>query len=269
VAVRVHRLRIGWVFMMTYANETIKKPQGSLMADEIASPSKADSHKMFDRISSRYDLLNRILSLGIDSLWRRRLALMMREYSHRTVLDLACGTCDLVLSSFRRNPDIECGIGIDMAGRMLDIGKRKIHNRGLSNRISLSLGDGMELPLADRSIDFAMISFGIRNMVDPAKALAELRRVLTPDGHLAVLEFSIPENRIFRALYLLYFRKLLPLIGGIVSGDRFAYNYLNRTVETFYYGKAFCEMMRAAGFGDIRSRPLTFGIATIYIGSAG
>ena len=231
-----------------------------------AAPSKVDSHLLFDRISSRYDLLNRLLSLGRDIHWRREVALIMRGVPHESVLDLACGTCDLIIAAFANNHDIRWGLGVDMAEKMLAIGKDKLADQNLDTKIGLVRGDGMRIPVADDSIDFAMIAFGIRNMIDPLKSLSELYRVLKSGGRLSVLEFSMPENQPVRVAYLIYFRYILPLAGGIISGDRRAYRYLNRTVESFPHGKEFGRMMEKAGFANLQIRPLTFGIATIYCG---
>ena len=181
-------------------------------------------------------------------------------------MDLACGTCDLILAAFAEDGGIRRGIGIDKSSGMLRIGREKVTRRNLDHRIRLARGDGSRLPVASRSIDFGMISFGISNMVDPPRVLLELHRVLKPGGRLAVLEFSLPENRAFRGIYLLYFRHLLPRIGGAISGDRSAYRYLNRTVETFARGEAFTRSLEGAGFREIRTRPLSMGIATIYCG---
>lgn len=233
------------------------------------SPSRVDSHIMFDRISARYDFLNHLLSFGQDYLWRRKVALLMQRYAHETVLDLACGTCDLILTAFKHNRDIKLGLGVDMADRMLALGSHKIGRSGLSSSITLTRGDGMCLPVMTDSVDFSMISFGIRNMVDPAKALSELCRVLKPGGRLAVLEFSLPQNRILRAIYLVYFRKILPRLGGLISGDFYAYCYLDKTVETFSYGEKFCKMMSDAGFGSVQMKPMTFGTVTLYVGVKG
>ena len=228
--------------------------------------SKADSPRMFDRISGRYDLLNHLLSFRQDYFWRRKLARMIREVPHDVVVDLACGTCDQILSAFRQNRDIRMGIAVDPAQRMLDIGSAKVKSAGLNRRISLIRGDGICLPLAGDCADCAMISFGIRNVVDAAGSLAELHRILKPGGSLAVLEFSLPGNRLIRTVYLLYFRHVLPRAGYAISGDGQAYRYLNRTVEDFYGRGEFCSMMRDAGFGGVEMTSLTFGAATIYIG---
>jgi len=249
--------------MAQTAGESSQPTAGMHMGD---IPLRADSPEMFDRISSRYDLLNHLLSFGQDLLWRRKLARMMSSVPHGVVLDIACGTCDQILSAYRHNPDIDVGLGIDMAGKMLRVGSDKVVARRLSDRILLARGDGMDLPLADDSIDFAMISFGIRNMTDAGRSLTEFRRILKPGGTLSILEFSLPENRLIRTIYLGYFRHVLPRVGAIISGDSQAYSYLNKTVEAFYDGEEFCAMMRAAGFNSVGMMPLTLGTVTIYVG---
>jgi demethylmenaquinone methyltransferase/2-methoxy-6-polyprenyl-1,4-benzoquinol methylase len=230
------------------------------------TPSRVNSHIMFDRISARYDFLNHFLSFGQDLLWRRKVAMLMKQYPHDTVLDLACGTCDLILAAFKHNRDMKLGLGIDMAERMLDIGSSKVAKRCHSGKIRLARADGMQLPVGDNSIDFSMISFGIRNVVDPSKALSELCRVTKPGGRLAVLEFSLPRNKIIRPIYLVYFRRILPKLGGFISGDHSAYSYLDKTVETFASGEEFCRMMLDAGFDEANANPMTFGTVTLYVG---
>lgn len=225
-----------------------------------------ESYVLFDRIAARYDLLNRLLSFGMDIRWRRQVSSMIREVPHERVLDIACGTGDLILAALSRLDDIECGVGVDMAGKMLEIGKRKIANRKHDGKASLVKGDGLQLPVTDEAFDVAMIAFGIRNMADPGRALTEMYRILKPGGRLAVLEFSIPRNPLFRSVYLIYFRHILPLIGRAVSGDPYAYRYLNRTVESFFPRDVFRRIVEDAGFTNLRVKPLSFGIATIYCG---
>ena len=229
-------------------------------------PLKAESPKMFDRISARYDFLNHFLSFGQDFLWRKAVGRIVASGPHRRVLDLACGTCDLLFSAFKEAPDIELGVGIDPARRMLGIGAQKTARQPFTDRIELAAGDGLSLPVADGSFDCAMISFGIRNIPDVPGALSELHRSLVWSGRLIVLEFSLPKNSVIRALYLFYFRKILPLLGGLISGDRRAYSYLNRTVETFFEPEEFSRQMETAGFSRITTQPLTLGVATIYVG---
>lgn len=221
--------------------------------------------KMFDRISHRYDLLNRLLSAGQDTRWRARVAAHLPAGPDLRVLDLATGTADLLISMFKRRR-LSSGVGIDMAEKMLEIGREKLKARDLDHQISLETGDATRIPFEDDSFDAVTISFGIRNVEDVEGCLKEMRRVLQSGGRAIVLEFSLPSNRIVRQGYLFYFRHILPKLGGLISGDQSAYAYLNKTVETFPYGESFCDLMREAGFTAVQQRPLTFGIATIYQG---
>jgi len=229
---------------------------------------------MFDRIAHRYDFLNHFLSLNRDKAWRRKLAENLPDGDRLDVLDLATGTTDQLLTLYRCGR-VKSGTGVDPAEKMLAIGRKKIEGLNLSDKIKLIPGSDKiklipgsaeKIPLDDNSFDAVTISFGIRNVTDVPLALAEMFRVLRPGGRALILEFSLPKNRFIRWGYLLYFRKILPRLGGIISGDRNAYRYLNETVETFPYGQAFCNLIHTAGFIDIEARPLTFGVATIYRG---
>jgi len=231
-----------------------------------AVPAKADSPALFDRISPRYDLLNHLLSCGMDVRWRRHVARELSKVRHEIVLDLACGTGDQIITVVQRLPGVRRGVGIDMAQRMLRLGNAKIADRGLDGRIVLVRGDGQGMPVADGSVDCATIAFGIRNMPDPRRCLREFRRILQPGGTLAILEFSLPTNRLWRLVYLFYFRRVLPRLGAAISGDSRAYRYLNRTVEDFPCGEGFCRLVTAAGFDGVRMIPLSGAIATIYVG---
>jgi len=219
---------------------------------------------MFDRIAHRYDLLNRLLSMGQDVVWRKRMARYIGDKKDQQVLDLATGTGDQLIFLHSRKVDIARGIGIDMAEEMLKVGRQKLSERKLDEVFSLQTGDATSIPFEDESFDAVTISFGIRNVGDVEKSLNEIWRVLKPDGRALILEFSLPANRILRRLYLLYFRHVLPKIGALISGDGYAYSYLNKTVESFPYGKEFCELLSSAKFKNINAHPLTFGIATIY-----
>jgi len=156
-----------------------------------------------------------------------------------------------------------------MSPKMLALARAKLERHG-EERVSLKLAqaDALLLPLADKTIDAVTMAFGIRNMPDVPAALQEIRRVLRPGGHVLILEFSLPAKRVFRRLYLVYLRHVLPWLGGVVSGNCDAYGYLSRTIESFPYGSAFCSLLREAGFGDVTAAPLTFGIATLYVGVA-
>jgi demethylmenaquinone methyltransferase/2-methoxy-6-polyprenyl-1,4-benzoquinol methylase len=149
---------------------------------------------------------------------------------------------------------------------MLEIGRNKINKQNFSGRISLQEGSAEQIDFPDNTFDAVTISFGIRNVVNVSQALSEMYRVIKPSGRVLILEFSIPKNRLMRRIYLLYFRYILPILGSVISGDGYAYRYLNQTVETFPYGDDFCHLIVTAGFQNVRMHPMTFGIATIYVG---
>ncbi len=221
---------------------------------------------MFDRIAGRYDLLNHLLSAGQDWVWRRRLAGAMRRGAAVRVLDLATGTGDQLLALDRRL-DLELGIGIDISWGMLHLGHRKLRDRKVHDHLHMVHGDALALPLPDHVVDAVTISFGIRNVSDMDLALREMHRVLKPGGQVYILEFGLPDNRLLRRLYLFYFRHLLPHLGGLLSGDIKAYQYLNKTVETFPYGSDFGAHLERAGFTAVSARPMTFGVAYLYTGT--
>lgn len=230
------------------------------------APSKARAWQMFDRIARRYDLLNRLLSLGRDVAWRKRLARHLPPGEALRVLDVATGTADVLLFLQDACGRIECGVGVDMSSGMLGHGLRKVRRRRETGRFRLVRGDATVLPVRAAAFDAATIAFGIRNVEDVPAGLREMHRALRAGGRALILEFSLPRNRLVRRGYLAYFRHVLPRIGGLVSGDLAAYRYLNETVETFPYGEAFCALMRDAGFADVRAFPYTLGIATLYVG---
>ncbi|MBN2414058.1 bifunctional demethylmenaquinone methyltransferase/2-methoxy-6-polyprenyl-1,4-benzoquinol methylase UbiE [candidate division KSB1 bacterium] len=218
---------------------------------------------MFDRISKRYDLLNRLLSLRQDVTWRKKLALHLPARQNLNLLDIATGTADVLLT-LSRNGTLKKGVGLDRAEKMLELGRLKIKAKELNHKINLIPGDALYLPVQDSCMDVVTIAFGIRNMPDVQKSLKEMYRVLKKDGRALILEFSLPGNKFVRYMYLLYFRYILPGLGGLLSGDSNAYGYLNKSVEKFPYGSAFIELLEKAGFNKISYRPLTLGIATIY-----
>jgi len=222
---------------------------------------------MFDRIAPSYDLLNRVLSLGIDRQWRRQLVAGVEVPAEGRVLDLATGTGDVLLELLRRHPELHFAVGADRAGRMLAIGRAKLRAAGESGRWGLALGDAVQAGLLDESFDAVTVAFGIRNVPDLDAALREARRVLKPGGRLHILEFSLPSNALIRVAYLLYFRRLLPFVGRLVSRDPVAYRYLNSSVEAFPSGTRLCAILEASGFERVSFQPLTFGIATLYVGA--
>lgn len=221
---------------------------------------------MFDRIAPRYDLLNRVLSAGRDVAWRKRMARHLPARESLRLLDVATGTADQILMLMDVAPRIETALGIDMAEKMLEVGREKIRARGRERRVTLQRGDALAIPAPDASCDVCTISFGIRNVVDVVAGLREMARVLRPGGRALILEFSKPASSWFRPLYFFYLRHVLPVVGGWFSGDREAYRYLNVTIESFPSGEDFCALMREAGFVSVRAVPLSLGIASIYLG---
>jgi len=236
-----------------------------LATSTSAVPSRTNVHRMFDRISRRYDLLNHLLSFGLDFRWRKRVVVRLDRKPHQRILDLACGTGDLALAAAAQLDSSGRVIGVDKASQMLRLAASKVARRR-TDSVSLVLGDGMSLPFKDASFDAVMIAFGIRNMSDTSVCLAEMRRLLSLGGRAIVLEFSLPANRILRQLHRLYLRYIVPAVGRLVSGDPEAYRYLDQTIETYAQGEDFCRMMRRAGFVDVVSEPISFGIVAIYTG---
>lgn len=229
-------------------------------------PTEAESWKMFDRIAKRYDFLNHLLSFRQDIGMRKRMVRHLPEGNELKLLDLATGTGDVLLQLHKWSGRIKTGIGLDMSGGMLAYGRVKVHEAGLQEALHLMRGDAQCMGIGNESFDVATISFGIRNVPDVPKALKEINRILKPGGRGMVLEFSLPANPIIRAGYLFYFRHILTRIGALISGDAQAYTYLNKTVEAFPYGEAFVKLMDDAGFDRVDAIPLTFGIATLYVG---
>lgn len=230
---------------------------------------------MFNRIAPSYDKLNRILSGGIDRSWRKKAAEEFRGNEYSKILDVATGTGDLLFAVADQKTQAKepfSILGVDKAENLLEIAMKKAFAKRQEtafpgdNSVRFQPADGTALPFGDNSFDGVCISFGIRNMPEFSKALREFYRILRPGGKAVILEFSLPRNRLVRSAYLLYFRKILPLVGGWISGDKQAYMYLNRTVEGFPYGEEFCERMRQASFSEVRKEELTFGIATKYVG---
>ena len=182
-------------------------------------------------------------------------------------MDIATGTGDIILTLMTRNNAVTYAVGLDMAGEMLSIAKKKFNSDPKYTHIPLIRSDACSLPFDNNSFDATTIAFGIRNVIDVPMALREMYRVIRPGGKSLILEFSLPSNSLIRSAYLFYFRHILPLVGGIISGDAYAYKYLNRTVETFPYGEEFCSLMADAGFEKVKQHSLTFGITSIYEGT--
>jgi len=237
-----------------------------IVVEKKKQPPRTDVWRMFDRIAGRYDLLNHLLSFGQDIRWRKKVARFLADNSDQYVLDLATGTGDQLLSLFQSSTRIDCAVGTDLAIKMLEIGREKVKKKELNDRITLEEGEAENIKYPDNTFDAVTISFGIRNVISINRSLSEMHRVLKPSGRVLILEFSIPKNRLLRRIYLVYFRYVLPFLGSIISGDRYAYRYLNETVETFPYGDDFCHLLVKSGFQNVFMYPMTFGISTIYVG---
>jgi demethylmenaquinone methyltransferase / 2-methoxy-6-polyprenyl-1,4-benzoquinol methylase len=218
---------------------------------------------MFDAIAPRYDLLNHVLSAGMDRGWRNRAIDALGLTQQARVLDVCTGTGDLALAAVDRHRGASV-IGIDFAAEMLRLGLNKVRAGSLDSRIRLVRGDAARIPVGDGTCDAATIGFGIRNVAEPERALAEIARVLKPGGRLAILEFGQPRIPGIRTLYSWYFRFLLPLVGRLVSRHQSAYSYLPASVGTFPAPAEFAKILAAAGFSHVRAAPLTFGIVYLF-----
>jgi demethylmenaquinone methyltransferase/2-methoxy-6-polyprenyl-1,4-benzoquinol methylase len=220
---------------------------------------------MFDAIAGRYDLLNHLLSAGLDRRWRKRAIAALNLTGTETVLDICTGTADLALAARECPKSAHRVLGVDFAGAMLQIGKEKVRRAGLDSSIALVRGDATRLPVRDAAVHAVTIAFGIRNVDQPAAACAEMARVLHPGGRLVILEFSTPRAPILRRFYLWYFRHALPLIGRLISKHPSAYSYLPESVGAFPPPDEFARQLGAAGFGNIACVPLSFGIVYIFV----
>ncbi len=221
---------------------------------------------MFDTIAPRYDLLNRVLSFGIDRYWRWRAVRLLSDEQPARVLDVATGTADLALKVEEMLHPREI-VGIDLSAEMLAYGRKKIENKGLSSRISLVQGDAADLPFEEDAFDAALVAFGVRNFEDLNAGLRGIRRVLRPGGTLVVLEFSRPRTFPIKQLYGWYSAHILPRIGGLLSPDSGAYEYLPNSVAAFPDGNDFLGHLTESGFEQVDWTPLTFGIASLYRGT--
>ncbi len=217
---------------------------------------------LFDSIAYRYDLLNHLLSGGVDLYWRRRAIEQIRDVNPRRILDVATGTADFAIASVRLHP--QQVIGIDIAEEMLRHGTKKIAGRGLDGLITLTPGDAENIDFPDGSFDATIVAFGVRNFENLERGLANMHRVLKPLGKILVLEFSQPRAFPLKQIYFFYFRNILPLVGRLVSRHTEAYTYLPDTVMRFPQDDAFLAILTKVGFRDSRQERLTGGIASVY-----
>lgn len=217
---------------------------------------------MFDSIATRYDLMNKILSAGIDKRWRKKAIDQLIPLQPKSILDIATGTADLALECIRLKPTEI--IGIDISNKMLDIGRHKVMERGYQGIIRLEQGASESLPYDDNRFDAVTVAFGVRNFESLEKGLAEIYRVIRPGGMVVVLEFSQPDRFPVKQVYDFYSFKVMPRLGQWLTKERAAYEYLPESVSAFPYGDAFLNHLQKSGFRDTKCIPLTFGIASIY-----
>ncbi len=221
---------------------------------------------MFDAIAGRYDLLNLVLSGGMDRYWRRHAISSLQLTGKEWLLDVCSGTADVAIGAARRSAGAARVVGVDFSGSMLSHGRDKVSGAGLEPRIQLIRGDAMHLPVASASVHAATIAFGIRNVMQPEAACRELVRALRPGGRVAILEFGTPGSRLFGPVYQWYSRNVLPRVGKLVSRHDAAYTYLPESIGAFPYGGEFAQILIAAGFSQVEARPFMFGAVYLYTG---
>jgi demethylmenaquinone methyltransferase/2-methoxy-6-polyprenyl-1,4-benzoquinol methylase len=218
---------------------------------------------MFDRISPKYDVLNHLLSINIDKVWRKKTAKAVARTHPKRILDLATGTADLAILLAKHNPQAHI-IGMDISEKMLEIGKRKVDKKNLIHQIELRTGDAASLPFEDNTFDAVTVAFGVRNFENLDKGLSEIHRVLKPMGQVFILEFSMPDKFPIKQVYKLYFKHILPKIGKWVSKDSYAYSYLPASVEKFPNRWDFLRTLSLHGLREGSIRLFGHGIAILY-----
>ncbi len=219
--------------------------------------------RMFDSISPKYDLLNRVFSLGIDQGWRRKVMRLVSKEPVERLLDVATGTADLAILASK---NVKHVTGVDISEGMLEHGRTKVTKKGLQDRVVLQRADSVDLPFPDASFDAVTVAFGVRNFEELEKGIAEMRRVLKPNGRLFVLEFSKPAHAPMKQLFRFYFHRVMPFFGKLVSKDKAAYTYLPKSVDAFPEGADFVRIMERVGLRENSAESLTGGIASLYIG---
>ena len=230
-----------------------------------AGTKKEQVATMFNNIAPKYDFLNQLLSLGIHKGWRKKAIQLLRETKPKNILDIATGTADFAIEAMVLNPDKVTGV--DISEGMLNLGKEKIVKLKLQNKITLELGDSENLIFPDNTFDGITVGFGVRNFENLEKGIADIYRVLTPNGTLVVLEFSKPTAFPVKQVYHFYFRYITPMVGKIFSKDNSAYTYLPESVNAFPAGEDFLNVLKKAGFKNTKAISLTFGIASLYVGN--
>lgn len=236
------------------------------MTQPSTEPTRTDVWKMFDRISRTYDLMNRVMTGCLDIVWRKKMAEFLPSFNSIRLLDCATGTADQLIALVKKCPQIDTAIGIDLAAEMLQIGRKKAARLPYADKISFQVASALEIPFPEDFFECVTMSFGIRNVTNVTKCLSEILRVLKPSGRVLILEGSMPEKQPLRTLHLWYLRYILPRLGRWIARQKEAYDYLNRTIETFPSGEGFCAYLRQAGFTSVKAHPLFGGIVTIYQG---
>ena len=229
------------------------------------SVNKREVGAIFDDIAPSYDFLNHFLSFGIDHYWRDNVIKKLKQHKALKTIDIATGTADLAILGAKKIKNSQI-VGIDISDQMLRKGKLKINKRS-NSRISLKQSDGHKIECPSNEFDAATIAFGLRNFENPVKGINEMHRVLKPGGVTIILEFSTVKNKIFSKFFKIYFNKILPLVGRLVSGNKIAYNYLPKSVVEFNREYVIEKIMREAGFENMHAKSLTFGVATMYCGT--
>lgn len=225
---------------------------------------KEEVAEMFDNISAKYDFLNHFLSLGIDKLWRKKAIKMLRPVKPKRIIDLATGTGDFAIAALKLNPDEV--VGVDISDGMLDMGRIKMKKRKVDHIISMKNGDSEDLPFEEGYFDALTVGFGVRNYENLEKGLAEMLRVLRKDGMAVILEFSKPKKFPIKQLFNFYSKRIIPVLGKSISKDESAYAYLPESVEAFPEGQDFVAILEKVGYRDVKAKPVSGGIATIYTG---
>jgi demethylmenaquinone methyltransferase/2-methoxy-6-polyprenyl-1,4-benzoquinol methylase len=226
-------------------------------------PKKTQVQNMFDSISIEYDFLNRLMTFGNDVKWRKKIYTIAKSYNPKNILDIATGTADIALEMSKiEGSNI---IGLDISEKMLEVGRRKVSKKNLSDKITLISGDAENIDFKNEEFDLVTIGFGVRNFQDLEKGLKESHRVLNQGGKLIVLETSVPENSIIKFFYFLFSKSFIPFMGSIFSKDKTAYQYLQKSAEKFPSGKKFVSVLKKCGFTNVMVKPQMLGATSIYI----
>lgn len=222
--------------------------------------------RMFDSIAGTYDQLNHTLSFGIDRIWRKKGIAYLRPFAPKSILDIATGTGDLAIS-MQRKLNADRIIGADISEGMMDVGRQKVAEAGLSEHISFEYQDCTALTYAEDSFDAVTAAFGVRNFEDIEQGIREMYRVLRPDGHVMILELSTPEHFPMKQLYSIYSKWVIPTIGRLFSKEQSAYSYLPASIKVVPQGKVMTDLLSRVGFSEVQARTLTFGICSLYTGT--